>query len=89
MRQMSWALFHTTIVTLALTVGCTNDVSDGGSAAGAGLIPEGVGEQALTRECATVGNPIKGIDVSRYQANINWDAVKGDGVEYAFIRVSD
>lgn len=29
----------------------------------------------------------KGIDVSKYQGHIDWDAVKADGVEYAFIRL--
>lgn len=29
----------------------------------------------------------KGIDVSKYQGKIDWDAVKEDGVEYAFIRL--
>ncbi len=29
----------------------------------------------------------KGIDVSRYQENIDWKKVAGDGVEYAFIRL--
>lgn len=29
----------------------------------------------------------KGIDVSKYQGNIDWAAVKADGVEYAFIRL--
>lgn len=29
----------------------------------------------------------KGIDVSRYQGNIDWEAVAADGVEYAIIRV--
>lgn len=29
----------------------------------------------------------KGIDVSKYQGNINWKKVAGDGVEYAFIRL--
>lgn len=29
----------------------------------------------------------KGIDVSRYQGNIDWNKVKADGVDYAFIRV--
>ncbi len=36
-----------------------------------------------------VGPTVKGIDVSYYQGTINWTAVKGDGVKYAFIRVSD
>ncbi len=29
----------------------------------------------------------KGIDVSKFQGKINWNKVKADGVEYAFIRV--
>lgn len=29
----------------------------------------------------------KGIDVSKYQQNIDWNKVKADGVDYAFIRV--
>ncbi len=35
------------------------------------------------------GNVIshKGIDVSKYQGNINWEKVKADGVEYAFVRL--
>lgn len=35
------------------------------------------------------GNAVshKGIDVSKYQEKIDWSAVAGDGVEYAFIRL--
>ncbi len=29
----------------------------------------------------------KGIDVSKYQGKIDWSQVKGDGIEYAFIRM--
>lgn len=29
----------------------------------------------------------KGIDVSKYQGNIDWEAVKEEGIEYAFIRL--
>jgi len=36
-----------------------------------------------------VGSTVKGIDVSYYQGTIDWNAVKNDGVAYAFIRVSD
>jgi GH25 family lysozyme M1 (1,4-beta-N-acetylmuramidase) len=36
-----------------------------------------------------VGPTVKGIDVSYYQGSINWTSVKGAGVQYAFIRVSD
>ncbi len=31
----------------------------------------------------------KGIDVSRFQGNIDWQAVASDGVEFAFIRVAN
>src|SRR5688572_24159740 len=40
------------------------------------------------RVCAQ-GAVTKGIDVSYYQGVIDWNRVKSDGVEYAFIRVSD
>lgn len=32
-------------------------------------------------------NIVNGVDVSYYQGNINWTAVKADGIDYAFIRV--
>ncbi|MBL0220568.1 MAG: hypothetical protein IPQ07_42710 [Myxococcales bacterium] len=35
------------------------------------------------------GPTVKGIDVSYYQGTIDWTKAKADGVEYAFIRVSD
>lgn len=35
------------------------------------------------------GPTLKGIDVSKWQGEINWDAVKGDGVIYSFIRASN
>jgi lysozyme len=38
--------------------------------------------------CAA-GSTVKGIDVSYYQATIDWDAVKSSGHDFAFIRVSD
>ena len=30
----------------------------------------------------------KGIDVSAHQGNINWDAVKASGIDFAIIRIS-
>lgn len=33
-------------------------------------------------------NTIKGIDVSYYQGNIDWNAVKNDGIQFAILRVS-
>jgi len=38
--------------------------------------------------CAS-GSTLKGIDVSYYQAEIDWDKVKAAGRDFAFIRVSD
>jgi len=35
------------------------------------------------------GPTVKGIDVSYYQGSIDWAKVKSDGVQFAFIRVSD
>jgi lysozyme len=35
------------------------------------------------------GQTVPGIDVSDYQATIDWNAVKGGGIEFAFVRVSD
>ena len=31
---------------------------------------------------------MRGIDVSAHQGNINWDAVKASGIEFAIIRIS-
>lgn len=39
------------------------------------------------RVCAD-GPTVDGIDVSKWQGTIDWDAVAGDGVRFAFIRVS-
>ncbi|MCX5745696.1 MAG: GH25 family lysozyme, partial [Proteobacteria bacterium] len=44
-------------------------------------------EQAAT-VCGS-GPTVKGIDISKYQGDINWPAVANDGVEFAFVRVSD
>ncbi len=35
------------------------------------------------------GPTVKGIDVSYYEGSIDWSAVAGDGVQFAFVRVSD
>lgn len=44
-------------------------------------------EEALT-VCGT-GATVTGIDVSHWQNTIDWDAVKGAGVQFAIVRVSD
>lgn len=43
------------------------------------------GEMQYTEDGKVIS--YKGIDVSKFQGEIDWDAVKQDGVEYAFIRV--
>ena len=35
------------------------------------------------------GPTVKGVDVSYYQGNVDWAAAKADGVEFAFVRISD
>jgi GH25 family lysozyme M1 (1,4-beta-N-acetylmuramidase) len=44
--------------------------------------------QAVHRVCPD-GETVFGIDVSKYQGNIDWQAVADDGVKYAIIRTSD
>jgi lysozyme len=66
-------------VAIAILVGC--------AAEGQPEEPTAILEQDMT--VCGVGPTVKGIDVSSYQGTINWPAVKGDGVEYAFIRASD
>ncbi|MCA9680112.1 MAG: hypothetical protein KC464_34085, partial [Myxococcales bacterium] len=49
-------------------------------------------EVATVDQAATVcaaGATVAGIDVSYYQGTIDWTAVAGDGIDFAFIRVSD
>lgn len=41
-----------------------------------------------TKVCAT-GELSHGVDVSKYQGDIDWKAVSGDGIKFAYIRVSD
>lgn len=52
-----------------------------------------VEEQTTTTDsvhkvCST-GEKTKGIDISKYQGNIDWFEVKNSGIEFAFARVSD
>lgn len=53
--------------------------------------PEPTDYSALEQDTTVcgVGPTVKGIDVSYYQGTINWTQVAGDGVKFAFIRVSD
>lgn len=45
--------------------------------------------EALVNVCPKSGTLVKGIDVSKWQATIDWTKVKGAGYEFAFIRASD
>ncbi len=46
------------------------------------------GDPGWRARCAR-GKPLRGIDVSKWQGDIDWEAVRGDGVHFAFMRVSD
>lgn len=85
-----------TAASLSLFAGCmVGDADTGGdSTAGSGLSDDdknggnqGIGSFAA-RVCAD-GAVTKGVDVSYYQGNIDWTRVKGAGIQFAFIRVSD
>lgn len=58
-------------------------------AAHAGLEPEGAVSTEYLRSTCAEGPTVRGIDVSKWQAVIDWDRVAGSGVRFAFIRVSD
>ena len=70
------ALFGALLGALLGLAGCANEGP-----------PIGAAEQAVV-VCAE-GESLFGIDVSHWQATVDWDTVAADGVEYAFIRVSD
>jgi len=49
--------------------------------------PEVAQVEQKTNVCAA-GPTVYGIDVSRFQGDIDWDQVAGSGVQYAFIQIS-
>lgn len=53
--------------------------------------PEGecVGASGDALKVCAGPTTVKGIDVSVYQGTVNWSQVKGAGVQFAFVRVSD
>jgi GH25 family lysozyme M1 (1,4-beta-N-acetylmuramidase) len=78
---------HASIALIAVaSAGCMNVVED--AAMGLAGDVDSTYEQAMSRTCAA-GTTVKGIDVSKWQDNIDWSAAAADGVKYAFIRVSD
>jgi GH25 family lysozyme M1 (1,4-beta-N-acetylmuramidase) len=81
------------LAAVALATGCEHDLSvadnDRGDVAAAGAWDiDATDEQALTRSCRP-STTLKGIDVSYYQEQVDWSAVRRGGVAFAFIRVSD
>ncbi|BCN31970.1 GH25 family lysozyme [Anaeromicropila herbilytica] len=46
------------------------------------------GEKTATCKVTVKNAEIKGIDVSKWQGNIDWEAVEEDGVEFAMLRAS-
>jgi GH25 family lysozyme M1 (1,4-beta-N-acetylmuramidase) len=48
-----------------------------------------MGEQHRALTVCADGETVDGIDVSKFQGDIDWQQVKASGIEYAFIRVSD
>ena len=59
----------------------------GGGAAPGDLLGPGPAPTLPGQVCAA-GDTVFGIDVSYYQGDIDWNAVAGDGVKFAWVRVS-
>jgi len=59
-------------------------------AAAAGMIaPRGVSADTGSRSRCPGRAAVRGIDVSKWQGEVNWRAVRAAGVRFAFVRVSD
>jgi lysozyme len=63
----------------ALAIACQSTPGDGAVA----------GVEADLHSACSAGTTTRGIDVSAWQASIDWHQVASSGVEFAFIRVSD
>lgn len=50
---------------------------------------EGAAPESLAQAAEMVGGPIQGIDVSKWQGPIDWQAVKGSGVEFVIIKCTE
>lgn len=75
----------TSIVALALA-GCGSDGQDGVSRSPGE--PEETGEAASAVTVCADGATVEGIDVSVWQASVDWPAVKQSGITFAIARVS-
>ncbi len=47
----------------------------------------GLTDGVMATDTAMEAGTIKGIDVSKYQGNIDWAKVKADGIQFSFVRV--
>ena len=98
MLTLSAVRFLTSIAcVISLSTACTvgeESVSNDDARAGQHLGDDdlngtpGQNDPLAARICAN-GPTVKGIDVSYYQGTVDWAAAKADGVEFAFIRLSD
>jgi lysozyme len=83
MRTAIAALVACAGIACGAGVGCGSDSSSGSGATCTQSSP-------LTRVCpADAGPKVVGVDVSKYEATINWTQVKAAGIEFAFARISD
>src|SRR4051812_27547332 len=60
-----------------------------GGIVGAVAIHARHGDAPSSPPACDTGPTTRGIDVSYYQGEIDWGLVRGSGIEFAFIRVSD
>ena len=77
--------FLAVVSVVVVASACAYRGADAGSVLGSTLSTR---TQAVHNVCPG-GDTTFGIDVSTYQNNIDWNAVAGAGVKFAFIRVSD
>ncbi len=63
-------------------------IESGDAAMGDGLALTSPGPPPLPNVCAD-GATLFGIDVSKWQGTVDWNAVAADGVVFAYVRVSD
>ncbi len=59
------------------------------AAAAAVIAPRGVGADTGSRARCPGRTTVRGIDVSKWQGEVDWRAVRAAGIRFAFVRVSD
>jgi GH25 family lysozyme M1 (1,4-beta-N-acetylmuramidase) len=78
------------LTALGVTNGCSFAVDDGGAVMGEFLrLAAPTSRTAAVREVCGRGPTVFGIDVSKWQGDIDWQAAADDGVKFAIIRTSD